>query len=59
MKDEIMQRLSAVINALNAVTVCGKANLGNMGGSISVLEEVMAILSNADVTEAKREPTDN
>lgn len=59
MKDEIMQRLSAVINALNTVTVCGKANLGYMGGSINVLEEVMAMLSNADVTEAKREPEGN
>lgn len=54
MKEEIMQRLSAVINALETVTVCGRANLGNVAGSINVLEEVMMMLGNAEVTEPEK-----
>ena len=30
MKDEIMNRLAAVLNALNAVSVNGKQNLANL-----------------------------
>lgn len=50
MKDEIMQRLNVVLNALNNITVNGKANLANLSGSIAVLEEVGAILSDAEIT---------
>lgn len=50
MKDEIMQRLNVVLNALNNITVSGKANLANLSGSIAVLEEVGAILSDAEIT---------
>ena len=39
MKDEIMNRLAAVLNALNAVSVNGKQNLANLSGSIAVIEE--------------------
>lgn len=44
MKDEIMNRLAAVLNALNAVSVNGKQNLANLSGSIAVIEEVAAML---------------
>ena len=47
MKDEIMNRLAAVLNALNAVSVNGKQNLANLSGSIAVIEEVAAMLSDA------------
>lgn len=50
MKDEIMQRLNVVLNALNNITVSGKANLANLSGSIAVLEEVGTILSDAEIT---------
>lgn len=50
MKDEIMQRLNVILNALNNITVSGKANLANLGGSIAALEEVGAILSDAEIT---------
>lgn len=50
MKDEIMQRLNVVLNALNNIAVSGKANLANLSGSIAVLEEVGAILSDAEIT---------
>ena len=36
----MLSRLNAVIRALNLVTVCGKQNLANLSGSISVLEEL-------------------
>ena len=53
MKEDIMQKLSAVINALNNVSVCGKVNLGNMAGSINVLEEIAATLSTVELTEVE------
>lgn len=50
MKDEIMQRLNVVLNALNNTSVSGKANLANLSGSIAVLEEVCGMLSDAVIT---------
>ena len=51
MKDEIMSRLAAVLNALNAVSVNGKQNLANLSGSIAVIEEVAAMLNDASIEE--------
>lgn len=48
MKNEIIQRIYGVLNALNNISVKGKANLSNLSGSIAVLEEMAAILENAD-----------
>lgn len=55
MKDEIMQRLNAVLNALNTISVNGKQNLTNLSGSIAVIEEVAGMLNEAEIT-AKPEP---
>lgn len=54
MKDEIMQRLSIVLNALNNTSVSGKQNLANLSGSIAVLEEVTQILNSAEIVEAAK-----
>ena len=51
MKDEIMNRLAAVLNALNAVSVNGKQNLANLSG-IAVIEEVAAMLGEASIEKA-------
>ena len=51
MKEKIMQLLVAVVNALNTVSVCGKANLANLSGSICALEEIGEMLSNSEVSE--------
>lgn len=51
MKDEIMQRLIAIANALNTIPVSGKQNLANLSGSISCVEEILGMLENADVVE--------
>ncbi len=59
MKNEIMQKLSAVINALNSISVSGKNNLANLSGSISVLEEVAITLNDAIVTEKEKENDKN
>lgn len=59
MKNEIMQKLSAVINALNSISVSGKNNLANLSGSISVLEEVVITLNDAIVTEKEKENDKN
>lgn len=47
MKEEVMQKLGAVLNALNVITVNGKNNLVNLSGSIAVVEEVMTMLNKA------------
>lgn len=49
MKNEIIQKLSVVINALNATSVCGKQNCANMCGSISALEEIIVALTHIDI----------
>ena len=51
MKDEIMQRLLSVINALNNVSVKGENNLANLSGSITILREVAGMVANADFVE--------
>lgn len=55
MKTEIMQRLNLVLNALNSVSVSGKANLANLSGSIAMIEEVGQMLSNAEIIENSTE----
>lgn len=49
MKDEIMQRLTVTLNALNSISVSGKTNLANLSGSIAMLEEVGTMLSEAEI----------
>ncbi len=52
MKEEILKRLNVVLNALNSVEVRGRSNLANQSGSIAMIEEVCAILSDAEVIAA-------
>lgn len=51
MKNEIIQRIVAVINALNNVSVKGEDNLANMSGSITILKEVAAMINQAQFVE--------
>lgn len=51
MKNEIMQRLAVVLNALNNIDVRGKANLANLSGSIAMIEEVNAMLNGVEFAE--------
>lgn len=44
MKENIIQNINAVINALNNVTVCGKQNLYNLSGSINILEDIVSYI---------------
>lgn len=50
MKEDIMQRLTVTLNALNSVSVSGKANIANLSGSIAMLEEVASLLNSAVIT---------
>ncbi len=52
MKEELLQQLSAVLGALNAVSVSGKQNLTNLSGSIAVLEQISAALQDAEIHPA-------
>lgn len=54
MKDQVMQRLALVLNALDNISVRGKANLANLSGSITMLEEVAEILNDAEIAEAAK-----
>lgn len=58
MKDEIMQNLIGVLNALNNISVRGKTNLANLSGSIAVIERVAGMLEDSDIipnsTEEKK-----
>lgn len=49
MKDEIMQRLAAVLNALNNVSVNGRSNLVNLSGSIGIVEEITKMLQGCTI----------
>lgn len=49
MKDEIIQRLTVILNALNSISVSGKANLANLSGSIAMLEEMGVMLNDAEI----------
>ncbi len=51
MKQEITNRITHVLLALGNITVSGKNNLLNLGGSIGILEEVLQIIE-----EPKDEP---
>jgi len=53
MKNDILGRLSAVLSALNSISVCGKANLANLSGSIAVLEEVKEIVAVSEIQKAE------
>lgn len=55
MKGEILQRLGAVLKALNGISVSGKQNLVNLSGSIAIIEEVTGMLVNADVVASSKE----
>ena len=50
-KIQIISELKATITALNGINVCGKQNLANLYGSISMLEEVTKIIEKSDVTD--------
>ncbi len=54
MKDEIMRRLIAAVNALNTIPVSGKQNLANLSGSIAVIEEIANMLENADIIDTMK-----
>lgn len=51
MKNEILQRLALILNALNSISVSGKQNLGNLGGSIAAIEELAGMLEGVEITE--------
>lgn len=46
MKNEIMQKLYSVINALNTIEVKGKTNLANLYGSIEIIEGICKMIAN-------------
>ncbi len=51
MKDELIQSLSVVLNALDNIEVKGKANLANLSGSIAMIENVISALGSAEFAE--------
>ena len=58
MKDEVINRLVAVLNALDNISVRGKPNLANLSGSIAILEETRDILLGCEITKEEEQPKD-
>lgn len=54
MKNEIIQKLGAVINALNNVYVKGEQNLANLSGSITILKEVAEQVNGLNVYDTTK-----
>lgn len=48
MKEQITQNLLSVINVLNMIEVKGKQNLLNLGGCISILDDIIRELNVTD-----------
>lgn len=57
MKNEIIQKIGAVINALNNVYVKGEQNLANLSGSITILKEVAEQISVSDFSVTAKKET--
>ena len=55
MKNEMIQKISAVINALNNIYVKGEQNLANLSGSITVLKEVAEQINACDFASQEKE----
>lgn len=51
MEQHVIQNITAVLNALNNISVSGKQNLGYLVGSISALEEIISALNKEDAKE--------
>lgn len=56
MKEEIRQKLGAVVMTLNNIQVKGKANMSNMVGSISVLEDLYELFGRDDLAVEESRP---
>ena len=48
MKEQIIEQLTAVINALDSIAVTGQQNRGNLYGSIETLRAIVQTLSSAE-----------
>ena len=55
MKNEIIQRINAVLGALNSIDVRGKANLNNLSGSMAILEEAVSMLNSVEFAKPQQE----
>lgn len=53
MKEELIQQLGLIIQALNNVSVSGETNLANLSGSIQMLKQLATVLSGAEVSVPK------
>ena len=53
MKEEMIQQLGLIIQALNNVSVSGETNLTNLSGSIQMLKQLATVLSGVEVSAPK------
>lgn len=58
-KTEIMQRIDAVCKTLDGgITVSGAQNAGNLAGCFAILQETLNILNNCEITEIKKDKSE-
>ena len=56
--ETILGKLNAVYMALDKITVSGKANLANLAGSLTMIEEIMTDLHKYKPEEAEKDEED-
>ena len=55
MKEQILQELAAVLQALDEIAVTGQKNRGNLYGSIATLASIAQALSSAEFTAPEKD----
>lgn len=58
-KTEITQRIDAVCKTLDGgILVSGAQSAGNLAGSYAILQETLNILNNCEITEIKKDKSE-
>lgn len=55
MKNEMIQKMTMAINALNNVTVSGEQNMQNLLGSIAIMREIVELMQKEAAARERRE----
>lgn len=55
MKNEMIQKMTMAINALNNVTVSGEQNMQNLLGSIAIMREIVDQMQKEAAARERRE----
>lgn len=54
-KDDVLQKIGAVLGALNSINVSGRNNVNNLAGSMNILEELAKQLAQCEISDTEDE----